>query len=89
MRSCDDNDNKNNHTNNNDGETKQYLFVTRPPEGGARFLVRSIDDRGWHEPELMTLGSLTRDWATAFDPDGKSKKVWELPMIELQADSSL
>jgi hypothetical protein len=37
----------------------------------------------------MTLGSLTRDWVTAFDPDGKGKKVWELPMIELQADSSL
>lgn len=72
-----------------DGETKQYLFVTRPPEGGARFLVRSIDDRGWHEPELMTLGSLTRDWVTAFDSDSKGKKVWELPMIELQADSSL
>ena len=71
------------------GETKQYLFVTRPPEGGARFLVRSIDDRGWQEPELMTLGSLARNWVTAFDPDNNDKKVWELPMIELQAGSSL
>ena len=71
------------------GETKQYLFVTRPPEGGARFLIRSIDDRGWHEPELMTLGSLTRHWVTAFDSDNNDKKVWELPMIELQAGSSL
>ena len=72
-----------------DGETKKYLFVTRPPKGGARFLVRSIDERGWHEPELMTLGSLTRHWVTAFDSDSNDKKVWELPMIELQVDSSL
>ncbi|MEC8209565.1 MAG: papain-like cysteine protease family protein [Verrucomicrobiota bacterium] len=71
-----------------DGETKQYLFVTRPPEGGARYLVRSIDKRGWHEPELMTLGSLTRQWVTAFESESDDKKVWELPMIELQADSS-
>ena len=72
-----------------DGETKQYLFVTRPPEGGARFLVRSVDKGGWHKPKLMTLGSLTRHWVTAFESDSNDKKVWELPMIELQADSSL
>ena len=72
-----------------DGETKQYLFVTRPPEGGARYLVRSVAKRGWHEPELMTLGSLTRQWVTAFELESDDKKVWELPMIELQAGSSL
>jgi hypothetical protein len=37
----------------------------------------------------MTLGSLARNWATAFDPDGNGEKIWELPMIELQPDSSL
>ena len=37
----------------------------------------------------MTLGSLTRHWVTAFDSDNNGKKVWELPMIELQAGSSL
>lgn len=71
------------------GETEQYLFVTRPPEGGARFLVRQIGDRGWGEPELMTLGSLTRNWVTAFDQSDSDEKVWELPMIELHPDTSL
>lgn len=71
------------------GETTHYLFVTRPPEGGARFLVRSIDDRGWNEAELMTLGSLTRNWMTAFEKEGSDEKVWELPMIELHPDPSL
>ncbi|MGZ0654632.1 C39 family peptidase [Coraliomargarita sp. W4R53] len=71
------------------GETKAYLFVTRPLEGGARFLVRSIDTRGWAEPELMTLGSLTRNWVTAFDLEGSQEKVWELPMIELHPVPSL
>ena len=71
------------------GDTEKYLFVSRPPEGGARFLVHSVDDRGWGEPELMTLGSLARNWATAFDPEGDGEKIWELPMIELQPDSSL
>ncbi len=74
---------------NKDGETKKYLFVTRPPEGGARFLVHNINDRGWSEPELMTLGSLTRNWVTAFAQEGRDEKVWELPMIELHPDSSL
>lgn len=72
-----------------DGETEKYLFVTRPPEGGARFLVRTIDQQGWTEPELMTLGSLTRNWVTAFSEQGTDEKVWELPMIELQPDPSL
>lgn len=67
-----------------DGETEYYQFVTRPPEGGARFLVRQIDSRGWGEPELQTLGSLTRHWATAFTSDDTDEIIWELPMIELQ-----
>ena len=71
------------------GDTEKYLFVSRPPEGGARFLVHSVDNRGWGEPELVTLGSLARNWVTAFDPDGNGEKIWELPMIELQGDSSL
>ena len=71
------------------GDTEKYLFVSRPPEGGARFLVHSVDNRGWGEPELMTLGNLARNWVTAFDPDDNGEKIWELPMIELQADSSL
>lgn len=75
--------------NSKDGTTEAYLFVTRPPAGGARFLVRSIDDRGWGRAELMTLGSLTRNWVTAFEQAGSDEKVWELPMIELQPDPSL
>ncbi|MFT5837199.1 MAG: hypothetical protein ACI9ZV_000703 [Candidatus Azotimanducaceae bacterium] len=71
------------------GETEKYLFVTRAPEGGARFLVRSIDEHGWGEPELMNLGSLTRNWVTAFDQKAGDEKVWELPMIELHLDPSL
>jgi len=68
-----------------DGETTYCQFVTRPPEGGARFLVRRIGARGWSEPGLQTLGSLTRYWATAFTLEGEAEKVWELPMIELHA----
>jgi phage baseplate assembly protein gpV len=37
----------------------------------------------------MTLGSLTRNWVTAFSEQGTDEKVWELPMIELQPDPSL
>lgn len=72
-----------------DGETEKYLFVTRPPEGGARFLVRAIDKQGWAEPELVTLGRLTRNWTTAFTEPGSNEKIWELPMIELQPAPSL
>ncbi len=65
-----------------DGRTEAYLFVTRPPEGGARFQVREIDEQGWSEPSLWTLGRLTREWTTALkDKDGN--EIWELPMIEL------
>tara|TARA_B100001971_G_C18246972_1_gene575052 strand:- start:1300 stop:2319 length:1020 start_codon:yes stop_codon:yes gene_type:complete len=71
------------------GDTQAYLFVTRPPEGGARFLVRKIDERGWQPAQLMTLGSLTRNWATAFQQNGHDEKIWELPMIELHPAPSL
>ena len=71
------------------GETRHYLFVSRPPEGGARFLVRRIDAQGWSPPQLETLGSLTRNWVTAFSRKKGGEKVWELPMIELHHDASL
>jgi hypothetical protein len=71
------------------GTTEAYLFVTRPPDGGARFLVRRIDSNGWEPAELMTLGSLTRNWVSRFSVQGSDEKVWELPMIELQPDPSL
>lgn len=66
-----------------DGKTEAYFFVTRPLEGGARFLVQSIDAHGWSPPELQTLGSLTRNWATSFALPDQKQKIWELPMIEL------
>jgi len=69
-----------------DGETGMYLFVTRPPQGGADFLVREITAEGWSEPELQTLGSLTRHWTTSFSNPGTNQKIWELPMIELHPD---
>lgn len=72
--------------NNRDGETEKILFVTRPPEGGARFLVREIDETGWSEPELTTLGSLTRGWPTRFDGQKAGEFLWELPMIELHPE---
>jgi hypothetical protein len=72
-----------------DGDTDAYLFVTRPPNGGARFLVRCIDSTGWHEAELMTLGRLTRNWTTAFKSKDSDEKMWELPMIELHPLTSL
>jgi hypothetical protein len=71
------------------GTTEAYLFVTRPPEGGARFLVRRIDTKGWGAAKLMTLGSLTRNWVTSFSLPDSDKKIWELPMIELHPDLSL
>lgn len=71
--------------NNKRGETQKYLFVTRPPEGGARFLVREITADGWSEAELVTLGSLTRTWPTRIET-GSGKFIWELPMIELRPD---
>jgi hypothetical protein len=71
---------------NQDGKTIKYLFVTRPPEGGARFMVREITADGWSEPELATLGSLTRYWPTRIESHGDARIIWELPMIELHPD---
>lgn len=71
------------------GITKKYYFVTRPPDGGARFLVRTIDVKGWSKPELFTLGKLTRNWLTSFDEKGSAQKIWELPMIELHPKQKL
>jgi hypothetical protein len=65
-----------------DGETVKYQFVTRPPDGGARFLAREIDASGWGEPKQVTLGSLTRNWTTRFETSDGTE-LWELPMIEL------
>ena len=67
------------------GHTQKYYFVTRPPKGGASFMVREITERGWGDAKLKTLGSLTREWATAFSIPDQAKVVWELPMIELHA----
>lgn len=67
-----------------DGITEKYFFVTRPPEGGASFMVREITDKGWSQPELQTLGSLTREWTTLLTSKDSTESVWELPMIELQ-----
>jgi hypothetical protein len=69
------------------GQTVAYYFVTRPPEGGANFLVREIAEQGWSAPELKTLGSLTREWPTAFKFQDSKETVWELPMIELREQS--
>ena len=69
------------------GETKKYYFVTRPPKGGASFMVHEITERGWSDATLKTLGSLTREWATAFTSPDRPETIWELPMIELH-DSS-
>ncbi|MDQ8194220.1 papain-like cysteine protease family protein [Coraliomargarita sp. SDUM461004] len=73
----------------NKGVTEAYLFVTRPPEGGARFQVNRIDRHGWQNAELMTLGKLTRNWVTAFQTTDSNEKIWELPMIELHPQPSL
>ncbi|HAV13015.1 MAG TPA: hypothetical protein DCX06_05920, partial [Opitutae bacterium] len=66
------------------GETDAYYFVTRPPEGGSSFMVRTISADGWSQPELKTLGSLTREWTTQIMLTDLPNPVWELPMIELQ-----
>lgn len=71
---------------NKDGRTTKYLFVTRPPAGGARFMVREITEDGWSEPELATLGSLTRYWPTRIESNSDAGIIWELPMIELHPD---
>ena len=71
------------------GHTKKYYFVTRPAKGGASFMVREITERGWGDAQLKTLGSLTREWATAFTVPNQAEPVWELPMVELHAPTRL
>jgi hypothetical protein len=66
-----------------DGKTKKYYFVTRPPKGGASYMVREITEQGWSNEAVKTLGSLTREWATTFTVPDHKGPVWELPMIEL------
>ena len=68
-----------------DGKTKKYYFVTRRPEGGASFLVREIAEHGWSPESSKTLGSLTRQWPTAFNVPDQTDPIWELPMIELHS----
>ncbi len=38
---------------NQDGETVKYHLVTRPPEGGARFMVRELTAAGWSDPDRI------------------------------------
>ena len=70
------------------GQTQKYYFVTRPPGGGASFMVREITEQGWSDETLKTLGSLTREWATSFTIAEQTEPVWELPMIELHTHTS-
>lgn len=65
------------------GLTESYYFVTRPPQGGARYTVREINANGWSEPELKTLGSLTREWPTRLKNDAEKRTLWQLPLFEL------
>lgn len=65
------------------GITQSFYFVTREPKGGARYLVREINEGGWSEPELKTLGFLTREWPTLIRDQSGRKNLWQLPMIEL------
>lgn len=70
------------------GKTTKYYFVTRPPQGGASYLVREITEQGWSDVALKTLGSLTREWATIFTITDQTEPLWELPMIELHSSHS-
>ena len=70
------------------GKTTKYYFVTRPPQGGASYLVREITEQGWSDAALKTLGSLTREWATIFTMTDQTEPLWELPMIELHSSHS-
>lgn len=65
------------------GITQSFFFVTRPPEGGARYYVREITPDGWSQPELKTLGNLTREWPTLLSKQN-GNTLWQLPLIEIQ-----
>lgn len=66
------------------GGVEHFFLVTRPPEGGASFMVRELGRNGWGAAQLQTLGSLTRNWTTQVQLPGHSEPVWELPMFELR-----
>lgn len=69
-----------------DGIIKKYYFVTRPPEGGASYMVREITEQGWSPVSIKTLGNLTREWPTLLTVPNQTEQVWELPMIELNGE---
>jgi hypothetical protein len=69
--------------NSPNGITKSYYFITRPLQGGSRYLVREISAQGWSEPQLKTLGSLTREWPTRLRNDAGKPTIWQLPLFEL------
>ena len=71
-----------------DGQTEHCYLVIRPPEGGSRFYAYKLTTQGWEEPELYTLGSLTREWPTLLKLPNQSDPIWELPLIELQPSDS-
>jgi hypothetical protein len=65
------------------GNTQSYYFVTRAPQGGAQYLVREISPQGWSQPQLKTLGSLTREWPTLIENKSGKKILWQLPLFEI------
>jgi len=67
-----------------DHAIENWYLVTRPPGGGARFMVRELTADGWGDPELKTLGRLTRHWTTRIEGPGAPETVYELPMFELR-----
>lgn len=67
-----------------EGSIDQYFLITRPSGGGARFEVCILSALGWSEPELYTIGSLTREWPTLLKLPQTQQAIWELPLIELR-----
>lgn len=65
------------------GMTQSWYLVTRPPEGGARYSVQELSADGWSDPELKTLGSLTREWPTLLKSNQSGESYWRLPLVEL------
>ncbi|MGC6455676.1 MAG: C39 family peptidase [Coraliomargaritaceae bacterium] len=64
------------------GRTQSWYLVTRPPEGGAQYSVQELRLDGWSQPELKTLGSLTREWPTLL-ASSSGESYWRLPLVEL------
>ena len=65
-------------------KTESYFLITRPPEGGANFLVYELNASGWSAPESKNLGRLTRNWTTEIELTEPPRVLWELPMLELR-----